>query len=271
MNNDLIFSIATQAILDGRELRSMKPNAKGVYEGIPLMVLNTTSRNNVFYDPQSVVNCIKNVAGKFANGIGEGNLEGEWGHPLIVGKEDLPRLLWIDRTKVSHYFTKVEAKAAGDHIVIYGDVVPFGPYGQYLREAFEDPKRDVSFSVRSIARETGRSGSTVYKTILAINTFDAVDTPGFKEANARFASQPSAGNESMEIMVGMDEARAILDDLHGTPMESIITDQQLLDILGANSVRIRESITGVFDPKTKAIITQNGARSVFGACFNQCK
>jgi len=270
MDSNVLFSITTQPELEGRELRSMKPDKNGVFRGVPLNVLGITSRNNISYDQESVIRCITNVSGRFRNGVAEGNMEGEWGHPLITKKEDIARLLYIDRTRISHYICGIYGKksASGDFIIIYGDVVPFGPYGKYLEEGFEDPKRDVSFSIRSAARVTGTDGPITYKSMLAVVTFDAEGTPGYRETNARYADPSvSAATESMSISVDEADVRSAFEHMASVGMESVVRDQQILDIFQANSVKIRETINGVYDPKTKALITPQGPVSVFASCF----
>lgn len=274
MDNNMVFSISTQMVLEGRELKSVEPDSEGVYRGIPLTAIGINSRNNVNYDPRSVVRCITTVTNRFNVNLVEGNLEGEWGHPLVTKKEELPRLLYIDRTRISHYFRHVYAKksASGDYIIVYGDLVAFGPYGQYLRESFADKKRNTCFSLRSAAKVTGTDGPITYKEMLALVTFDAVDGPGFAIAGKRNSDIDAVQSmEAIDIPADREDLKASMEALKLSGVESIITDNQLLDIFQSNQIRIRENVVAVYDEKAHALITPKGRSSLFGTCFDPSK
>ncbi len=266
MENKVVFSISTQLEMEGRQLQSVKPDKNGVYKGIPLTVIGVPSRNRVDYVKESVMNCITNAQGRFCANVTSGDMEGEWGHPLIKTKEDLPRLLYIDRTRLSHYFTNVYGVDTGaGGIIVYGDVVPFGPYGEYLKLAFEDPKRNASFSLRSAARVVGQSGMNVRKEMLALVTFDAVDGPGFLKASKRFRDQGSA-TESLDVEVDKEGYTSAVESLQAVGQESIIRDQQVIDAFGCDYVKVRDIIM------TKTckgqFIGNQGNVSLFGAMFD---
>lgn len=263
MNNNVVFSISTSLEMEGRQLKAVKPDKDGVYKGIPLTVIGIASRNRVNYERGSVLNCITNASGRFTANVTSGDMEGEWGHPLIATKDDLSRLLYIDRTKVSHYFKRVYGVENNDVIMVYGDVVPFGPFGSYLKASFEDPKRNTSFSLRSAARVTGQSGNITNKTMLALVTFDAVDGPGFLQASKRFRDE--SATESIDIDVNKEDYVGACESLAAVGQESIITDQMVLDAFGCDCIRVRNKVLA--KTVNGQYVGPNGNESLFGAMF----
>lgn len=279
MANNLVFSISTQMEMEGRQLKALKPNKDGIYTGIPLTVIGCDSRNKVNYEKESVLKCLTDVSGRFAANVATGDMEGEWGHPFLAGDKCLDRLLHIERTRLSHYFTRVYGKDVGnDIIMIYGDVKPFGPYGQYLRESFEDPCRNTSFSLRSAAAVTGNKNGIVQKKMIALVTFDAVDGPGFLKASKRFrdedvaiesfgskAAEDLASAYNVDISVTKPEFLKTQESLKIAGQESIITDQRILDAFGCDKITIRDKVVSRVG---RHFLDENGkAISLFDQCF----
>ena len=276
MANNVVFSISTQMEMEGRQLKAIKPNKDGVYTGIPLTLIGCNSRNNCSYTKDSVLKCITDAQSRFAANVGTGDMEGEWGHPLLEGN-CLNRLLYIDRTRVSHFFTRVYGKDMGDGvIIIYGDVKPFGPYGKYLKESFEDPTRNTSFSLRSAAQNCGEKNGIVQKRMLSLVTFDAVDGPGFLKASKRFRDPDVAtesfgikldptNNYDVEMNVNKQQFVQSLESLKEAGQESVITNQAILDAFECDKVILRDVVL------TKGMHKQysNGKKnvSVFDMCF----
>lgn len=255
MANNVVFSISTQMEMEGRQLKAVKPNKDGVYTGIPLTVIGCDSRNRVNYERESVLRCLTDMESRFAANVSTGDMEGEWGHPFLTG-QSLDRLLHIERTRVSHYFTKVYGKDMGNGIImIYGDVKPFGPYGQYLKESFEDASRNTSFSLRSAAKVTGTRNGITQKQMIALVTFDAVDGPGFLKASKRFRDEDVATESlanhmagdiaseyNVDIEVSKPEFLKSQESLKMAGQESIITDQRILDAFGCDKITIRDKV-----------------------------
>lgn len=255
MANNVVFSISTQMEMEGRQLKAVKPNKDGVYTGIPLAVIGCDSRNRVSYERESVLKCLTDVESRFAANVTTGDMEGEWGHPFLSG-QSLERLLHIERTRVSHYFTRVYGKDVGGGIImVYGDVKPFGPYGQYLRDSFEDASRNTSFSLRSAAKVVGNRNGITQKRMLALVTFDAVDGPGFIKASKRFRDEEAAteslaghvaddlaGEYNVDIEVSKPEFLKSQESLKMAGQESIITDQRILDAFGCDKITIRDKV-----------------------------
>lgn len=264
MDNKVLFSISTEMEMEGRDLKSVLPDKDGVYRGIALTCIGIASRNKVDYERESVIRCITNASSRFASNIKSGDMEGEWGHPLIRDN-DIARLLHIERSMISHYFTNIYAKNTDSgFVIVYGDVVPFGPYGQYLKASFEDPKRNTSFSLRSASRVRGNKGDIVQKEMLALVTFDAVDGPGFLHASKRFRDNTTA-MENLDIAVSQEEYLKAVNTLELMGCESLIKDQQILDAFGCNSVRLRDTVVTKNDKGL--YVSEQGPVSIFDTLY----
>ena len=278
MADNVVFSITTELEMDGRQLKAVKPNKNGIYEGIPLTVIGCNSRNNVNYEKESVLKCITDPKSRFCANVKTGDMEGEWGHPLLTGKECLDRLLYIDRTKVSHCFTRVYGKEDNGLIIIYGDVKPTGPYKQCLIDSFEDPSRNTSFSLRSAAKPIGTDAAgIVQKQMLALVTFDAVDGPGFLMASKRYRD-PSIATESFEAKV--EKTRLNVDfkvnrkqfldaqaARKAAGFESVIVDQRVLDAFGCDKITIKEKVTVKYAGHKQFVDMEGKNISLFDTCF----
>jgi hypothetical protein len=270
MNEQLSFSIQT-IHTSGSGFKAIKPDARGIYKGVPVAIIGKPSRNRVLYDPASFKDSIVNPNTRFYKALVGGGLEGEWGHPITAGMTNqvaIQRMMEVDKTKVSHYFTRIFCKqsADGQYTVVYGDIVPDGPYGQYLAASFADTRRNSAFSLRSLTSEPIESRGVFLKKILALITFDGVSIPGFEEAckeNALF------GNESLMFsMVDEPAKRVSINDLVSAPGcgaligQEDLTSQALLDLLEVDSVAIKTAdiqLDVKYDKATNSLV-HNGKR-----------
>lgn len=267
----LFFNIQTLQVKDGAALKAMKPDKDGIYRGIPLTVLGQASRNNKFYDERSVVDCITNPKSRFFINLTEGNLEGEWGHPLIARESDIARLAHIERERVSHYFTRVYTERMGNMTVVFGDVVPFGPYGKYLKESLEDPRRNTAFSLRSLCARMGQDGSVTRQRMLALITFDAVDGPGYEMASKRFAASTESISiqQEFEYLTNVDQLQkeSSMRELLGV---EAITEDQICELLGTeHAVIANEALR--FDVASNQLYGKSGRKSIFHTFFGGAK
>lgn len=279
--SNLIFSVQTLLTDKGGTLKCVKPNDDGVYCDVPVAVIGLPSRNKAVYDIPTTVGAMNNPATRFYKNLSEGNLEGEWGHPAlppIMTKADkmaaIVRTLTIDRKLVSHYFTKIRTQQAtdGDYLIVYADIVCFGPYGDHLTKSFADKKRNTCFSLRSLTSDpTPLPDGNSSKKMKLLVTFDAVDGPGFEIAGKRhmlsnegfsFSDEQLMEANIMEVIQFPDFAKVV-------GYESI-TSPELLDLFEADKVCIEKEICieGVFDPDKKSIITPDGPKSVFHTVFS---
>lgn len=281
MAGNVVFSISTELEMDGRQLKSVKPDKNGIYTGIPLTVIGCNSRNFCNYEKESVLKCLTDTQSRFASNIKTGDMEGEWGHPFLNGDKQtiLNRLMFIDRSKISHYFTRVYGKEENGIIIIYGDVKPFGPFKQYLIDSFEDPNRNTSFSLRSAAKPIGTDPSGIIrKRMLSLVTFDAVDGPGFLMASKRYRD-PSVATESMQVnttdsVLNVDfsvNRRQFLDSMEyrkAVGFESVsYVDQRVLDAFGCDKVTIKDSVTLTYKGRNRFVNEAGDSVSLFDTCF----
>jgi hypothetical protein len=268
MSRDLIFSIQTVVTPGNNGLRALFPNKDGFYTGVPLAVIGLPSRNGFMYDGPAFIAAMNNPNTLFYKSVVEGNLEGEWGHPTLpkTDKEAMERLLSIDRNNTSHYFSKIWTEpVSGGYTVVYGNVKPCGPKGQFLHESFQDPHRDTAFSLRSATGEPYRISDKVYgKKIIAMCTFDAVGTPGFAQASKRFAIGTESFSQMIEetdiFRLGIEHAISDDNTLKVVGLEHI-NSQQLCDIFQVDKLSIRTEtnvLNAVYDPTTKSVVGKDG-------------
>jgi hypothetical protein len=276
------FSVSIEQTLDNRTLKAHKPDKDGIYRGIPVCVLGKPSRNRKTYDVASVLNGITNPNSAFNIALREGSLEGEWRHPTVMPgltKEELiVTLMLIRRELVSHYFVKVYSKTTRDQkfTIVYADLVPFGPMGEWLKASLEDPKRNTNFSMRAVVNERGDDGmGNDCRTVLALVTFDAVGSSGYGEASKRYALEGGLEglDTSMQLLRAETEIvdhRIDLADLkqtrglaHLIGCESL-QHQELLDMLESDSLRTITSVRGMVDVgSTTMLRTASGRHDIF--------
>ncbi len=275
--SNLNFSIQTLVTTEGGSLKSVTPNKDGVYEGMPVAVMGIPSRNEAFYTPNSTMRAISDPKCRFYKNLTEGNLEGEWGHPELPAdvKEAVRRTLRIDRKMMSHYFTRIFTKDSdcGQYVVIYADVVAAGPYGKFLTESMEDPKRNTAFSLRSITTKPRRLPNGVSsKDIISLVTFDAVDGPGFEQASKRFMANEGLGLQLVDEDILDFSIESIEQDGEFAKVVGFETAQcqELLDIFEAQTVILTKEATirGTYDSAKNAIVTPEGdSLSIFHSIF----
>lgn len=245
-------SVATiQVAEDGAALRGVSPDQSGLYRDFPLCVLGKKSRNGESYDPKSAQEAMTSSRSRFALNVKEGNQEGEFGHPF-ADKKDLRRMVYIDRTRVSHYIRGVKFRQTSEgNVVVYGDIGVTGPYGESLKDTLEDPNRNTAFSLRALTQKM-QDGTRCVKVMV---TFDAVDGPGFEEASKRYMG----AQEDISVEQLMDDD--IKDQLFST---EDITDQEILDIFQTSQVRVFNRDYTEFDPENGTLSQpgQNGDRKI---------
>ena len=262
--NKVVFDISSALLTEGNQ-KSLKPDKNGVYHDIPLMVIGKVSRNNKDYDVDSMVEQLTSNYSPFVRRLKAGQLTGEWGHPMIFEEKDLARVMLIDSTRESHTIHRVwtgETTEQG-HTVVYGDIQPSGPYGQYLKERFEDPLKNAAFSLRSLVAKIGQDGPIIRQRVNALVTIDAVDCPGYAEASKVYVQ----GLEGLQFE--FDPAKHMPELAAALGCESI-DDQQLLDILQVDKVTVEHTLSGVLNPSTGCIVDGNGkAHNMFHNIFGR--
>lgn len=273
---DLLFSLQTIRTTGAGTLKSLEPDKDGIYRGVPLAVLGMVSRNNMYYEPQSVVDAMKNPDSRFFKAITGGGLDGEWGHPDLTGLDDraaLMRLALIKESMVSHSFSRVwtERTQDGKYVIVKGDVKAFGPYGRYLTQSFSDKDHDTGFSLRTLTSQPVKrpSDGAGVKRVLAMITFDGVSVPGYELASKRSVA---AGLEGVDLLMETEDVRVIptvalesMDNMYDTIGYENINCQQVLDILKSDDITVsfESEAIGVFDSTTGTFNTNVRKTSVF--------
>ena len=262
MPSNIAFDVSSALYTEGGA-KAMTPDSNGVYKNMPVMVLGKTSRNGKNYDVQSMVDAITNKNSVFYKKLIAGQLQGEYGHPFVIDEKDLPRIAMVDPTKVSHVIHRVYCGQTTEkgHTIVYADIQPFGPYGKYLDDSFKDPHINTAFSLRSLVAQTGTaSDGSINQRVTALITIDAVDAPGYAEA-----SKVCVASEGVTIKI--DNVNGNLKTLASVCGCESVDDQQLLDILQVNKVRVM-NVRGFLNSAGHYVETEDNKKaSVFHNVF----
>jgi len=247
---NLFFVVETSTVQDGKELKSIQKDKDGYYKGFPLAVYGAKTRNNTVYDVPSIIKQITDPNSTFNIRLTEGNLIGEWGHPLVdpTTKMGLQRVLTLEPAKEACHYRKVYSKKLDDSdmIVIFGDLKPSGPYGKYFEERMDDPTVNCAASLRALTKDRfDRASNTLYRNVQSLVTFDiGVPSGGYKEASKRYmVSFEEIIAKNIEEVFSYETVCAIN---HSVGLESF-TNTELNDILGARKITIGEKVVGVID------------------------
>lgn len=223
---NLKFSCGALPSYNGHSLKSLTADENGCYDAV-LGCVGAPTRANVIYEADSLVKAMNDPDSRFNICLKDGNLFGEWGHPVINGQKDIPRLMRIDEKYISHLFTKIwiDDVPVNMHGVnaypIRAKVKPCGPYGEVLEKSLRDPMINTAFSIRSLCLPSTGPGAYEYRKVQIVVTFDAVNAPGFEIASKRYVN----GNESFEVNISKQE---MTDAVASCGMEAMmITDKQI--------------------------------------------
>lgn len=268
MQPQFYFHIQTMDVMDGAKLKALHPDKDGYYKDVPLLVIGKASRNMKYYDDRSLLENITNPNSRFYINLTEGNLLGEYGHPIVLKNEDLMRMAIIEMTRVSHSIRRVYTKDVNGDVVMFGDIKPCGPMGQYLKESLEDSTRNTSFSLRSICAKISQDGAVLRQRVLSLVTIDAVDGPGYKIASKRYANQGVAqmSNEGLDYYIPEElmSSQHEINDLIG--VESI-TNEAVMDLFGTDKVKVFSTEELICDVHANKLIGANGQQSIFHTLF----
>lgn len=258
--NNLMIDVSVARTLDGGKMRSIKPNAKGIYEGVPIGVIGASSRNNAFYEVQSLADALSNPASRFNKAVVEGFADGELGHPLMTGTEaDFQRLAQIDKTRVSHCFTRVYVQPTKDkqYSLIMADVKPKGPYAKTLIESFEDADTCTAFSLRALCQKMGQTPEgAVIRKVLCLITFDNEGLPGYAQASDRFI-----GMESLGMAMIPDDPMQVLTSMQQIVGVESIVHPEIQDLLQMDAVKVYHKLNAYVG--RSGLVTAEGVKSVF--------
>lgn len=127
----------------------------------------------------------------FMRKVTSGALRGEVGHPRkgnLSNEAYIHKLMSIDDTNVCVHFSdiwldseSVRLKDGKPVIAIMAKIIPSGPKADTVERALNNPKENLSFSVRGITTDYYDRGQTV-RELKQIITFDYVNEPGISIA-----------------------------------------------------------------------------------------
>lgn len=254
---------------DGAALREVHPAQDGIYHKVPLALLGKASRNGLTYDIPSAKRAMTDPKSMFAVNIREGNQEGEWGHP--PRDSSTARLVEVVSQYASHFIRAIYFEDLTNYTIVYGDIGPTGPYGQYLIERFADPRRNASFSLRCASRRPNHNPNM--RIVKSMITFDAVGGPGFAQASKRHmakASQPDISAQSATFEKDVQINDLLTDQVkHSLFSIESITDQDVLDLFQTSEVRINEEPIGLFDTTSNTIVNVRNGRTVHRSAMHE--
>lgn len=244
---NLKFCCEALPVIDGYTLKALHPNEEGFYE-VNIMGLECPSRNRVTYDSESLLAAMADPEGCFYKTLREGQLPGEYGHPILSNPQDLARIILLDPKSQSHYFNKVwlddkPVRIDGhETYILKAWIKPFGPFKANLKDQLEDPHLNNSFSLRSICTSMGSRNGLEHRKVMTVVTFDSVIAGGFTCASKRYVSQEDfsvtctekdltaavasmAGNEN--IMLTKEEVERLFDS--GKDIIQIAGNEYVMD------------------------------------------
>ena len=245
--------------LNGFKLKGIEPDDRGFF---PMVIgcLGIPTRGSVFYDIQSTLDAMRDTQSRFNTCLRDGNLQGEFGHPVVERREEIPRLLRIDEHFISHYFGNISVD--NEPIMIDGmeafpiraTVKPTGPYGDFLEKQLRDPYHNTSFSIRTLCLPiTGQNSAWSYRKVQMVITFDAVHAPGFSITSKRYV----VGQESLDVAVSRNDLeKCILPD--GMESASMITDADIRKMYGEQSIRLNGNLIASDIVGTKSFMDPSG-------------
>jgi hypothetical protein len=216
-------------MLEGKA-KAMHANKQGFFEDVPLLVLGKPSRNGKVYTVESMTKALTDPSSYFVKHLRSSALYGQYGHPMVKSEADLADIANIDMKLVSHQIGKVYTKEAATeqgNQVVYGWIKPFGPYGKYLKDSFEDETQNTCFSLRSLVERVGSDANgNIIQTVTCLVTIDAVPLGGYAQAAKVY--DPSV--ESITIPIKKQET------VNQMVSQELLDDHQLQDILGADKL-----------------------------------
>ena len=238
--------------IKGNKLKSLKPDDKGFYKGIPVAVIGKVSRQRTLYEEPEFVDAIYNKDSLFNRLLRTDGVISEHGHPTPFGLDDkewLGRVLWLEPKNECGTIGKAyikEVPSVGKMVFI--DIKPTGPYKEYLEEKLLDPTLNACFSLRAITDDFfDRKNNILKRKIRKLVTFDHVAAGGFEEASKRYA-------EAMESITVPIHTEQLLQSK--VALEQF-TDYELENIFNLKEIVIKDKILGKIDEKGKKVLIQD--------------
>lgn len=257
--------------INGFKLKSIEPDERGFF---PMVIgcLGIPTRGSIVYDIPSTLDAMRDTKSRFNICLKDGNLSGEFGHPVAERREDIPRLLRIDEHFLSHYFGSISVD--NEPIMIEGmeafpiraTVKPTGPYGDFLEKQLRDPYHNTSFSIRTLCLPmTGPNSAWVYRKVQMVITFDAVHAPGYTITSKRYVT----GQESFDMSVSREDLERCTVP-NGMESVSMITDADIRKMYGEQSIHMNGNLVARDIVGTKSFMDPKGSlRNAASLVYNR--
>lgn len=267
-------SIETLPSFNGGSLTPIKKSKDGFYTVCVGQLGPAPTRSGVVYDEESLLEALTDQNSRFNICLRDGNLCGEYGHPVCEKREDIPRLLRIDEHYKSHYFRRIyvdthpiQNRGATTRRLM-AELKPCGPYGDILQKELDDPCHNTAFSIRTLCLPiTGPDPNLQYRKVQLLITFDAVHAPGYDLTSKRHSQV--AGTESFDYnrFAKPKELEIFKSDLEscveygntGTEALTMVTDADIYRLFIGNV----KNING-----RPAVAATAGERSILGTSGN---
>lgn len=172
----------------------LKPDSDGYYT-LVIGGLNTLNSIGEYYTLQGAKELF-DKSSIFQRRVATGNLKGELGHPKkdkdMTNDAYMSRILRTEETNVCAHISEVwldenygknNPRFNNPQLVaIMGKVKPAGPKGFVLKEALDNVKENVCFSIRALTRDFYLKGVN-HRVLMNIVSWDYVTEPGLNLAN----------------------------------------------------------------------------------------
>lgn len=236
-------SFCIESVAPGNGRTRFEQDEGGFYKGVPISAIGVSTRNNSYYDVNSLVEHLNNPSTPVNMMLRDRSLHGECGHPKIIGlshEEAIARIRDIDENNTSHLFKSIyigKPLESGGKLVL-ADIKPIRDKGRYVKESFDDPEQNTAFSIRTLTCNTVK-GNISYRKMLQFITADFVNTPGYAQATKRYAhiGTEDFGSSTVDDFICIEPARQadgyyVVD---GISTESF-TDGELNEFFGSKNV-----------------------------------
>lgn len=180
---------ACTALIGTNKAGKLTPDEDGYYTLI-VGALDFYNSAKKFYDYKTSCHVL-DESSTFMRRVTGGNLYAEHNHPdydpSMSVDDYILRIKWIEPDRVCAHISEVwgewENKGPNGErcFVLYAKVKPDGVRGQLLKDALENVKQNVCFSLRSLIDDNWVGGVCV-RTITELVTFDWVIEPGISIA-----------------------------------------------------------------------------------------
>lgn len=255
---------------NGFKLKKIEPDEQGFYT-VPVGCIGIPTRGNVIYEPNSLLKAMNDPKGRFNICLRDGNLCGEYGHPVIEGKEDMPRLFRIDEHHISHYFGAIWTDKpftfnGETAIPIMAKVKPTGPKGKILKEQLDDPNHNTSFSIRTLCLPVdGPRRDMSYREVQMIITFDAVHAPGYATTSKRYAH----GMESWETDMSHTDISKSSQSVPGMEATHMFDNYRYEEMLKRNEFNVGNLVGRQILPGNNILIDTGEVRSAAALLYGR--